>query len=182
MENRFDNNNRGYTSQATGALVGTLLGVVILALGLYFIFGFGSNQAITNENTDDIKFFNQSQETNMTPPTNTNPPAGLQAEILNWGSGEAAKVGDEVTVNYTGWLTDGTKFDSSYDRGQTFQFTLGAGKVIPGWEKGVDGMKIGEKRKLIVPPDLGYGEAGTPGGPIPPNATLIFEIELVKIN
>src|SRR3989338_5250644 len=104
MDNNLEN-NRGYTGQATGALVGTLLGVVILSLGLYFIFGFGSSQAVINGNSDDIKFFNQSENTNMPPPTNTNPPADLQAEILNWGSGEMAKVGDAVTVNYTGWLT-----------------------------------------------------------------------------
>ncbi len=106
----------------------------------------------------------------------------VQYAILAPGSGSAAKDGDKVTVHYTGTLTDGTKFDSSIDRGQPFSFTLGGGEVIKGWEMGVSGMKIGEKRKLVIPSEYGYGAEGTPGGPIPPNATLIFEIELLKIN
>ncbi len=96
------------------------------------------------------------------------------------GKGTAAKAGDRVTVDYTGWLTDGTKFDSSKDRNQPFVFTLGAGEVIPGWDQGVAGMKIGGKRKLTIPPDLGYGAQGA-GGVIPPNATLVFEVDLLKI-
>jgi FKBP-type peptidyl-prolyl cis-trans isomerase len=97
------------------------------------------------------------------------------------GQGPAAKSGDRVTVNYTGWLLDGTKFDSSKDRNQPFSFSLGAGDVIPGWDQGVAGMKVGGKRKLTVPPELGYGARGA-GGVIPPNATLVFEVELLKIN
>jgi FKBP-type peptidyl-prolyl cis-trans isomerase len=97
------------------------------------------------------------------------------------GEGSSAKSGDRVTVNYTGWLLDGTKFDSSKDRNQPFSFSLGAGNVIPGWDQGVVGMKVGGKRKLTVPPDLGYGARGA-GGVIPPNATLVFEVELLKIN
>lgn len=106
----------------------------------------------------------------------------VQAVILKEGSGVAAKAGDTVTVHYAGALTDGTKFDSSVDRGQPFSFKLGAGQVINGWELGVNGMKVGEIRQLIIPPQFGYGERGTPGGPIPPNATLIFEVQLLKIN
>jgi FKBP-type peptidyl-prolyl cis-trans isomerase len=97
------------------------------------------------------------------------------------GAGPSAKTGDRVTVHYTGWLVDGTKFDSSKDHNQPFSFALGAGDVIPGWDLGVAGMKVGGKRKLTVPPDLGYGAQGA-GGVIPPNATLKFEVELLKIN
>jgi FKBP-type peptidyl-prolyl cis-trans isomerase FkpA len=105
----------------------------------------------------------------------------LKIEILKTGTGAQAKAGDVVTVNYTGYLTDGTKFDSSLDRNQPFSFTLGAQQVIAGWDQGVAGMNIGERRRLTIPPTLAYGETGTPGGPIPPNATLIFEIDLLKI-
>lgn len=111
-------------------------------------------------------------------------PRELKVEIIKEGSGsekKAAKDGDVVSVHYTGWLEDGTVFDSSKTRGEPFSFTLGAGQVIQGWDLGVKGMKIGEKRRLIIPPGLGYGEQGTPGGPIPPNATLIFEVELLDI-
>lgn len=105
----------------------------------------------------------------------------IKTEILKEGSGEAAKEGNKITVHYTGWLEDGKKFDSSLERGTPFAFTLGAGQVIKGWDEGLVGTKVGEKLKLIIPPELGYGAAGIPGGPIPPNATLIFEIEVLKI-
>jgi len=107
--------------------------------------------------------------------------AGLVTSDEVVGTGPSAKSGDRVTVHYTGWLVDGTKFDSSKDRNQPFSFSLGAGNVIPGWDQGVAGMKVGGKRKLTVPPDLGYGARGA-GGVIPPNATLMFEVELLKIN
>lgn len=106
--------------------------------------------------------------------------SGLQYQILQPGDGPVAKAGQLVTVHYTGWLTNGTKFDSSVDRGQPFQFTLGAGQVIKGWDEGVVGMKVGEKRKLTIPPDLGYGAQGA-GGVIPPNATLIFDVQLLGV-
>lgn len=105
--------------------------------------------------------------------------SGLQYEDLKVGSGSESKSGQNVRVHYTGWLTDGKKFDSSVDRGDPFSFRLGAGMVIKGWDEGVAGMKVGGKRKLTIPPELGYGARGTPGGPIPPNATLIFEVELL---
>lgn len=106
---------------------------------------------------------------------------GMKIEILEQGNGGQAKAGDTVTVNYTGTLEDGTKFDSSIDRGQPFEFKLGQNRVIQGWELGVAGMKVGEKRKLTIPPELGYGSQGA-GGVIPPNATLVFEIDLLAIN
>lgn len=104
----------------------------------------------------------------------------LKIEDLKKGEGDEALAGDNVVVHYTGWLTDGTRFDSSVDRGEPFSFQLGAGEVIPGWDQGVAGMRVGGKRKLTIPPDMGYGAAGA-GGVIPPNATLIFEVELLEI-
>lgn len=103
----------------------------------------------------------------------------LQVTDEKIGTGPSAKQGDTVTVNYVGTLNNGTQFDSSYARHQPFTFTLGAGQVIKGWDLGVVGMKVGGKRKLIIPPDLGYGNAAQ--GSIPPNSTLIFEIQLLSI-
>jgi FKBP-type peptidyl-prolyl cis-trans isomerase len=105
----------------------------------------------------------------------------LEIEEITVGTGEAAKAGDRVTVHYTGWLTDGTKFDSSKDRGTPFQFNLGAHEVIAGWDQGVAGMAVGGVRKLTIPSELGYGARGA-GGVIPPNATLVFEVELLAVN
>lgn len=102
---------------------------------------------------------------------------GLRARTLSEGEGPAAETGDTVRVHYLGCLTDGTKFDASYDRGEPFTFRLGAGRVIRGWDLGVVGMRPGETRLLRIPPELGYGARGTPGGPIPPDATLLFKIE-----
>ena len=104
--------------------------------------------------------------------------SGLIIEDLVTGEGAEAAAGQEVTVHYTGWLTDGRKFDSSKDRDDPFVFPLGGGRVIRGWDEGVQGMKIGGKRKLTIPPALGYGARGA-GGVIPPNATLVFEVELL---
>jgi FKBP-type peptidyl-prolyl cis-trans isomerase len=106
--------------------------------------------------------------------------SGLQYEDLVEGTGQQAKAGDNLQVHYTGWLTDGTKFDSSLDRGSPFSFPLGAGRVIKGWDEGVAGMKVGGKRKLHIPAALAYGSRGA-GGVIPPNAELIFEVELLGI-
>lgn len=125
----------------------------------------------------------------LTPPPGAGgpPPAGTQKSLPSGvkytemapGTGATAEKGKTVFVNYTGWLTNGEKFDSSADHGKPIDFVLGAGNVIPGWEQGVEGMKVGEKRRLEIPPDQAYGAAGI--GPIPPNATLIFEVELVDV-
>lgn len=106
--------------------------------------------------------------------------AELIIEDLLVGDGAEAVAAQEVTVHYTGWLTDGTKFDSSKDRYQPFSFVLGEGYVIKGWDLGVQGMKVGGKRKLTIPAELGYGARGA-GGVIPPHATLVFEVELLQV-
>ncbi|PIR66838.1 MAG: peptidylprolyl isomerase [Parcubacteria group bacterium CG10_big_fil_rev_8_21_14_0_10_36_14] len=111
---------------------------------------------------------------------NTFDPTKLNTEDIVVGGGEEVKSGDSVRVHYTGWLLDGTKFDSSVDRGQPFSFVVGAGYVIQGWDQGLLGMKVGGKRKLTIPPSLGYGASGVPGT-IPANAILIFEVELLQI-
>jgi len=107
-------------------------------------------------------------------------PSGLQYKDLTVGTGAVAVAGKTVFVHYTGWLTSGTKFDSSRDRGQHFSFPLGQGRVIKGWDEGVAGMKIGGRRELLIPPELGYGARGA-GGLIPPGATLKFDVELFEV-
>lgn len=112
----------------------------------------------------------------------TRTPSGLEYTDLTIGTGAEAQAGHVVRVHYTGWLLDGPKFDSSHDReGNGLTFTLGARAVIPGWDEGVAGMKVGGKRRLVIPPHLGYGAAGTGGGVIPPNATLVFDVELHEV-
>ena len=123
-------------------------------------------------------------ETNASPTKVTGKPTSTASGLQYWdivaGTGATAVAGKTVTVHYTGWLTDGKKFDSSLDRGQPFMFPLGAGRVIKGWDEGVAGMKIGGKRQLRIPPELGYGARGA-GALIPPNATLIFDVELLGV-
>lgn len=123
----------------------------------------------------------------MSPPEAVELAPGLKMRILRQGRGETANAGDIAIVHYTGWLFDdnapdkkGTKFDSSVDRGQAFQFPLGAGRVIKGWDMGVAGMKEGEKRELTIAPEMAYGERGA-GGLIPPGSTLIFDVELARV-
>ena len=113
--------------------------------------------------------------------TQTTTASGLVIDDIETGSGETAVKGKMVSVHYTGWLTDGRKFDSSKDRNDPFNFPLGAGHVIRGWDEGVQGMQEGGKRKLTIPPELGYGARGA-GGVIPPNATLKFDVELLGVS
>jgi FKBP-type peptidyl-prolyl cis-trans isomerase len=110
----------------------------------------------------------------------TKTPSGLRYQDVALGEGKAATAGGMVRVHYTGWLPNGEKFDSSRDRNEPFEFSLGAGQVIAGWDEGVAGMKVGGKRKLVIPPDLAYGTAGAPPD-IPPGATLVFEVELLDV-
>lgn len=105
----------------------------------------------------------------------------LKIEDITVGTGAEVKAGDTISINYLGTLEDGTKFDSSYDRGQPFETQIGVGQLIQGWDLGIPGMKVGGKRKLTIPPELGYGERGA-GDVIPPNSTLVFEVELMGIN
>jgi FKBP-type peptidyl-prolyl cis-trans isomerase len=155
------------------AVVALLVGV-----GVYFL----SNKTTNNQTLatatpeDTIVSTAESVATSSAKPNME----GLKIEDIKVGTGAEAVSGKKITVNYSGTLTDGTKFDSSYDRGEPFSFNLGAGEVIQGWDKGFAGMKIGGKRKLTIPPELGYGANGA-GGVIPPNATLIFEVELLKV-
>jgi FKBP-type peptidyl-prolyl cis-trans isomerase len=131
----------------------------------------------------------KTETTTPAPATSTTPapvgqevtmPNGLKYTDVKVGDGDIAESGMMASVHYTGWLTDGTKFDSSLDRGQPFSFKIGAGQVIRGWDEGVKGMRIGGKRHLIIPPDMGYGANGA-GGVIPPNATLVFDVDLLGL-
>jgi len=141
-----------------------------------------AEQEVTSFGSD----LNKAEDTNTTAVNNTNQlnqntnmPTELEIIDVVVGTGAEAKVGDTVEVHYSGTFVDGTKFDSSYDRGQTFPFKLGAGMVIAGWDQGVAGMKVGGKRKLVIPSDLAYGPNDY--GPIPGGSTLLFDVELVGI-
>lgn len=145
--------------------IALLFGIIALGIFAYFIFGF--NQT-ASQNT-------------MAPPTK---PTAQQVQELKIedkkiGTGPEVKSGDTVVIHYTGTLTNGTKFDSSVDRNEPFETQIGVGSVIEGWDKGVVGMKVGGKRKLIIPPSMGYGEQDM--GKIPPNSTLVFDVELLEI-
>lgn len=174
-----------------------LIGIIVLGLVYVLMYYFffskdgGSNQNLSNYQQNEQKVNTNGKNFMI---------QNMKVEILKDGEGAEAKSGDKVTVNYVGTLEDGTKFDSSIDRNTPFQFTLGEGRVIQGWELGVVGMKVGEKRKLTIPSELGYGadgigfggKFGCSGQPdcdpnketyiISPNATLLFEVDLVKIN
>ena len=154
--------------------LGILIGVAaVVAGGVYFLFGYRS------EPPDADRAGNGGASPKGETMT-AQPAGGLKVDLLKEGSGEGAKTGDTVTVHYTGTLENGKKFDSSRDRGRPFSFELGAGRVIRGWDQGLLGMKVGEQRRLTIPPELGYGSAGA-GDAIPPNATLTFEVEMLGI-
>ncbi len=161
-----------------------LIGVCCL---VYYIFFYGNNEVANNNYQPPlINTVPKTEPVKNDAPISTNIKnymiQNMKVEILKEGTGVEAKSGDNVTVNYTGTLTDGTKFDSSLNPGrQPFEFTIDISSVISGWHLGVNGMKVGEKRKLTIPPDLAYGAGGRPPV-IPPSATLIFDIELLKIN
>lgn len=161
--------------------VGIFLASLAIVGGVYSLFaGKGSNQALqTSEPSATIEASSEPSSTGSAVPVMNNV-TELKIEDGRVGTGEDASAGKVVTVNYVGTLTDGTKFDSSYDRNQPFSFTLGAGEVIEGWDKGVVGMKVGGKRKLTIPSSMAYGEGGIPGA-IPGGATLIFEVELLSV-
>lgn len=147
-------------------LVVLIVGIIALGIASLFIFGI----------TDS---FLPAQKPTPTISMDRTDTKDLKVEDIKIGDGREVKSGDNIVINYLGTLPDGTKFDSSYDRGEPFETQIGVGRVIKGWDLGVVGMKVGGKRKLTIPPDLGYGEQAT--GPIPANSTLIFEVELVGI-
>ncbi len=138
-------------------IIAAAVAIILVAAGFFIFYNKNKNMEITKTNKQ-----------------------GVEIEILKEGTGTIAKNGDTVSVHYVGVLENGTKFDSSVDRGTPFEFSLGAGQVIPGWDIGVEGMKIGETRKLTIPSELAYGSSGA-GNVIPPNATLIFEVQLLGI-
>lgn len=163
--------------------------VFVGAMGIFFL----SNQKLSNENqlnlnptsapanaiiTPQVSKDNQMQKLDIN--TFQASSSGLRIKDEVVGTGQEVKAGDSVTVHYMGTLADGTKFDSSYDRNAPFETQIGVGQVIKGWDEGIVGMKVGGKRILIIPPDLGYGSQGA-GGAIPPNSTLIFQVELLGV-
>lgn len=160
-----------------------LVVIVLLCVGLAVLVNGGVGKKKTNVivpspvASPSATIIQQTQSTDTVKTMDTNE---LIKEDLVVGTGDEAVSGKKVTVNYSGTLTDGSKFDSSYDRGVPFSFTLGLGEVIQGWDLGVNGMKVGGKRKLTIPSSLGYGASGA-GAAIPPNATLVFEVELLQV-
>jgi FKBP-type peptidyl-prolyl cis-trans isomerase len=154
-------------------IIGIIVALVVILIG-YFVY----------------RDYSSKNQTYPIGTLDTTPPApsanavttssGLVYEDLQVGDGATAQIGNTVSVHYTGWLEDGTKFDSSLDSGQPLEFTLGAGEVISGWDEGVQGMKVNGTRLLVIPPELAYGSSGA-GSSIPPNATLIFEVQLLDV-
>lgn len=159
-----------------------IVALIVVGLIYFFVVDMKKGGGNVSENTSEEVLNNNVNQNTMQTQETVSYIQGMKVEIIKSGTGEGAKIKDKVTVNYTGTLENGKKFDSSLgaDRGP-FQFTLGLNSVIQGWELGILGMKVGEKRKLTIPAELGYGASGA-GSVIPPNATLIFEVDLLKIN
>ncbi len=153
--------------------------VFLLSIGLIYFF-FKNDSTLDNLDSRDEQLQEAEEISGSQSNTEDIDFEEFKIETIEEGEGKGVEVGDEVSVHYTGTLKDGTKFDSSYDRGEPFTFTLGIGQVIQGWDQGIVGMKVGEKRRLEIPSELGYGEIGQ--GSIPANAGLVFETELVSIN
>jgi peptidylprolyl isomerase len=191
-------------------LGGKILREILISLGVVLAFGLlllvaqlsgGQNSALADEISKTppaavapetsanpavdktiLMTMNSNSESEQTTSTDTvTTPSGLQYIELKEGDGATPQKGQTVVVHYTGTLENGSKFDSSRDRNRPFSFKLGVGQVIPGWDEGIASMKVGGRRQLIIPPELGYGSRGA-GGVIPPNATLIFDVELLKIS
>jgi FKBP-type peptidyl-prolyl cis-trans isomerase len=155
----------------------------LVVLGLIFAFNTKSKSVEEEVQAKNTQASGTEEQQTLTPtssPTMQEPVTTLQIEDITVGTGREAKAGETISVHYTGTLTDGTKFDSSRDRGTPFSFTLGAGQVIEGWDKGFAGMKVGGRRKLVIPGSMAYGPQGIPGV-IPPNATLVFDVELLGV-
>jgi peptidylprolyl isomerase len=152
-----------------------ILSLTLASLAAFYQVGSGADVKTTGEKPKASAKIKTSKKEKI-----VTTPSGLQYTDVKVGAGASPKTGQKVTVHYTGTLKDGTKFDSSVDRGQPFQFVIGVGQVIKGWDEGVGTMKVGGKRKLMIPPDLGYGARGA-GNVIPPNADLIFDVELLKV-
>lgn len=159
----------------------SILIIIILAVGIFFLARGAQKDSPQQIDTNTMSEQNNQEQTNSNDNVEAQSMDQLMMTTVKEGEGEGAKEGDVVSVNYTGYLADGTKFDSSLDRGVPFQFTLGAGQVIKGWDMGVLGMKVGEVRRLIIPADYAYGSSGVPGA-IPADATLAFEVEMLEIN
>ncbi|QQR51822.1 FKBP-type peptidyl-prolyl cis-trans isomerase [bacterium] len=157
--------------------------LVIVAATAVIVLIVGSAMVLKGQPTDTNSDAGQTQSANTesspSPQMTTAPSGKLESTDISVGTGDEAVAGKTVSVHYTGTLTDGTKFDSSLDRGQPFEFVLGTGQVIKGWDDGVAGMKVGGKRKLVIPPDLAYGDRAQ--GSIPANSTLVFEVELLGV-
>lgn len=161
-----------------------LIVIVAIVLGYMFFASKSANAPVTKTETEKAapqEAKKASQPTTNNQSNETKKPMELEIKTTQEGTGDrVVKSGDNIAVHYTGKLTDGTKFDSSVDRGTPFEFQIGQGMVIAGWEQGLLGMKVGEKRTLTIPSEMGYGARGA-GAVIPPNATLIFDVELISI-